>query len=58
MLLLCSDGLWGLVDDEAIRHIVSLAQTPQEACENLVARANANGGTDNITAVIIQTSAH
>ncbi len=52
-LLLCSDGLWGLIDDEMIQNLVSSSTTPQEACECLVSTANKNGGEDNITAVIV-----
>ena len=52
-LLLCSDGLWGSVKDDEIKEVLASASTPQEACERLVARANENGGPDNITAVIV-----
>jgi protein phosphatase len=51
-LLLCSDGLWGLVEAEEISEILRGAAKPEEACEKLVARANALGGTDNITALV------
>ncbi len=53
-LLLCSDGLWGLVPDEKILRTVQQSHTPQAACEALVAAANAAGGPDNITAVMVQ----
>jgi protein phosphatase len=53
-LLLCSDGLWGCVSEEAIRSIVCAAPSPQIACRRLVACANENGGDDNITAVLAQ----
>jgi protein phosphatase len=53
-LLLCSDGLWGEVSEETICSIVRSAPSPQIACRRLVARANENGGGDNITAVLIQ----
>jgi protein phosphatase len=51
-LLLCSDGLWGLVEAEEISDILQGAANAEEACEALVARANALGGTDNITALV------
>lgn len=54
MLLLCSDGLWGLVPDPRIQEIVRQSPSPQAACETLVAAANAAGGPDNITAVMVQ----
>jgi len=48
-LLLCSDGLWGVVSDDDIRDIVLRLGNPQQACDALVAEANAAGGPDNIT---------
>ena len=53
-LLLCSDGLWGCVSEETMLSIVCAAPSPQIACRQLVARANQNGGDDNITAVLVQ----
>lgn len=53
-LLLCSDGLWGVIGDEGIMEILNECAEPQEACEHLIAAANACGGPDNITAVLIQ----
>ncbi|MFP3854665.1 MAG: PP2C family protein-serine/threonine phosphatase [Anaerolineales bacterium] len=52
-LLLCSDGLWGEVEDAEIRRIVLEHDDPQNACEELVRAANAAGGPDNITAVLV-----
>ena len=52
-MLLCSDGLWkGVDNDETLKKIINSSATPQEACEQLVALANNNGGEDNITGVI------
>jgi serine/threonine protein phosphatase PrpC len=53
-LLLCSDGLWGLVPNERIQTLVRQAPSLQAACEALVAAANTAGGPDNITAVMVQ----
>lgn len=53
-LLLCSDGLWGLVSDEEMSRIVYSAPTIQRACQTLVAAANAAGGPDNISAILVQ----
>ncbi len=52
-VLLCSDGLWGVISDETIQRIIHTAPTPQSACEELVHAANAAGGPDNITALLI-----
>lgn len=56
-LLLCTDGLSGYVEDHEIHSIVMAAHSPQEACRKLIDAANANGGPDNITAIIIQLEA-
>ncbi|MEW5872099.1 MAG: Stp1/IreP family PP2C-type Ser/Thr phosphatase [Chloroflexota bacterium] len=53
-LLLCSDGLCGMVEDETIRRIVMHADSPQSACDGLIDAANAAGGDDNISVIIIK----
>jgi protein phosphatase len=53
-LLLCSDGLWGLVPDEEMRRIVYGAPNIQRACQDMVNAANAAGGPDNISVVLAQ----
>ena len=53
-LLLCSDGLWGEVEEREIHHIVLNFEHPQAACNALVQAATEAGGSDNITAVLIQ----
>jgi len=55
VLLLCSDGLSGMVDDEAILSVVTTIEDPAAACEKLIAMANQNGGKDNITVVIARS---
>jgi protein phosphatase len=50
--VLCSDGLYDLVEDEEIRQAVSAAE-PRAACESLVALAKQRGGHDNITVAIV-----
>jgi len=52
-LLLCSDGLWGSVSAEAMAETVARASTPAEACRRLIETANAAGGSDNITAILV-----
>lgn len=53
-LLLCSDGLWGVVPEDEIRKIVYDAPTIQRACQDLITAANSAGGPDNISAVLVQ----
>ncbi|MEN8256457.1 MAG: PP2C family serine/threonine-protein phosphatase [Thermodesulfobacteriota bacterium] len=53
-ILLCSDGLWNMVDDKDISLIVQTAQTPEIACDKLISKANEAGGRDNITAAILK----
>ncbi|MDQ7026044.1 MAG: protein phosphatase 2C domain-containing protein [Anaerolineae bacterium] len=53
-ILLCSDGLWGMMTKDDIRDIVSDSLSPQEACDKLISLANTNGGTDNVTAVLLK----
>lgn len=52
-LLLCSDGLWGLVDERSLFDIAMNTRDPQQACEKLVALANTQGGIDNITVILL-----
>jgi len=53
-LLLCSDGLWGVVSEDEMRKIIYEAPTIQRACQNLIAAANGAGGPDNISAILVQ----
>ena len=50
--LLCSDGLYDLVEDAEIKDAV-LSTTPLSACEDLIALAKQRGGHDNVTVGII-----
>ena len=51
ILLMCSDGLTNMLKDEKIIEIIN--QDSEKACNNLVEKANEQGGYDNITAIII-----
>jgi protein phosphatase len=55
-LLLCTDGLTGMVPEGQIRGILAESADPQEAVDKLVKVANRAGGIDNITAVILEFS--
>ena len=52
-LLLCTDGLTGMVPEDEIQEIMLEAPDPQEAVDRLVTVANRAGGIDNITAVVL-----
>ena len=52
-VLLCSDGLHGYVEGDAIEREMSQHQHPEAGARNLVDMANANGGPDNITALVV-----
>jgi protein phosphatase len=54
-LLLCTDGLSGVVGEDEIRRLLAQVRDPQECAEELIRSANAEGGPDNITVVVIDT---
>jgi len=54
-LLLCTDGLTGVVDQATIRNVLLRVRDPQQASERLVALANEQGGPDNITVVVLDS---
>ena len=55
ILVLCTDGLWSLVEEDELRSIVEQYNS-QESAKRLVERAKENGGPDNITAVVVHVS--
>ena len=52
-LLLCTDGVSGLIDEEAIAAVLREADDPRDAADQLVERALAAGGRDNATAIVV-----
>lgn len=52
-LLLCTDGLWGVISESQISDIIRSSGDPQVACQLLVEAANAAGGPDNISAIMV-----
>ena len=52
--LLCSDGLSNMVDEQTIATILQINEDPQVLAERLVAKANENGGSDNITVILVE----
>jgi len=53
-LLLCSDGLWGVLNDQDLANAVREAPNLQRACQALVSAANNAGGPDNISVLMVQ----
>ncbi|HEY9791321.1 MAG TPA: protein phosphatase 2C domain-containing protein [Candidatus Obscuribacterales bacterium] len=53
-LLLCTDGLTGVVREDKIASIVRRAENPQAACEELVKQTLAGGAPDNVTVICAQ----
>lgn len=53
-LMLCTDGLWGVLPDLDIYRIISNSPTPSMACHELIEAANAAGGPDNISVILVQ----
>ena len=54
VILLCSDGLFGITPETEIIEILQSGKTPEEICKALIDAANAHGGRDNISAVYIR----
>lgn len=54
IILMCSDGLTNMVEDEDIRNIIMGQRDTVEKAEKLVDTANRNGGKDNITVIVIE----
>ena len=57
MVLLCSDGLTNMVDDEMICRILKGDGNLEDRVEELTRTANQNGGKDNISVIVIELSA-
>ena len=53
-ILVCSDGLTGVVSDQAILKVLTEVRDLVEACKHLTELANAGGGPDNITVLVAE----
>jgi serine/threonine protein phosphatase PrpC len=56
-LLLCSDGLWGIVKSERLVETVVALQDPQQVCDELVSAALKAGAPDNVSIIVIRFGA-
>ncbi len=56
-LLLCCDGLWEMVHDEPMAQVLEKEPDPQKASDLLIEQANAAGGDDNISVIIVDIQA-
>lgn len=54
-ILMCSDGLSNMMEDDQISHILNSSDETVDKAQQLVLVANQNGGKDNITAIVIES---
>lgn len=54
-LMVCSDGLWGVVNEKDIFERIQVSPDPQIACDRLIEAANEAGGPDNISVILVRT---
>lgn len=54
LLLLASDGLTGMLEDEQLRRLLLADGGPQRAVDQMILEANRRGGLDNITAIVVR----
>lgn len=52
ILILCTDGLTTMVEEDEILSVVTTTDDPDMACEKLISMANENGGRDNVTVIV------
>ena len=55
-LMLCSDGLYSMLTDDDIEHILNAESDPQSAADRLVREANEWGGHDNVTVIVVDVA--
>ena len=57
VVLLASDGLTGMLEDDQIAAIMGAEENPETAVNKMIADANRRGGLDNITAIVVRVDA-
>jgi protein phosphatase len=53
MIVLCSDGVWGMIGEPAVRDILLGSRDPEQTCRALIEAADQAGGHDNETVVSV-----
>jgi protein phosphatase len=53
-MMLCSDGLWGVVPENDLYRSISSQSDPALACKEMIEAANKNGGPDNISVILVK----
>lgn len=56
ILVLCTDGLTNMLDEEEIKNVVLGSESLESACDELIRRANEKGGEDNITVIVAKNT--
>ena len=54
IVLMCTDGLTNMIEDDDIEYIVKHSNSLEKAVDALIAKANENGGNDNITVILAE----
>ncbi|MBF1050738.1 MAG: Stp1/IreP family PP2C-type Ser/Thr phosphatase [Peptostreptococcaceae bacterium] len=55
-VLICSDGLTAMIEDEKIKEVLQYDKNLEDICKSLIELANRNGGIDNITITVIENN--
>lgn len=53
-VLICTDGLWDLISDREIYHLLTQNKSKDHICKDFIRKANRKGGLDNITLIVIE----
>lgn len=54
IIILCTDGLYGEIDDDSLEKYIEESKTMTGLCKNLISEAKERGGRDNITVICIE----
>ena len=57
-ILLCSDGLNSMIEDDQIEGVLAAESDPDAACQRLIELANEAGGHDNITTILVDVTGY